>query len=278
MMQPNQDDFVRIIKALRPYLDQLVIGGAWCHRLLHFHLLATPPQFTPLMSEDADIVTPEQLPRRSPSIAEALKAAGFRPSFTGSDRLPVTKYYPHENAKGLYVEFIAPLRGGGYTRKGEPDDILMVSGITAAKLRYVELLLFDPWQLDLTERHGFHVGGDSIVVQVANPTSYLAQKVLTLGRRQNPLKKPKDALYIYDTLTMFGDAFPALCAQGLRVLQQLPSKTQREFHQQRTQLFQDEALLLQVSDIAAATGRANPPSPTTIAAVCMLGLERIFAP
>jgi hypothetical protein len=111
---------------------------------------------------------------------------------------------------GLYVEFIAPLRGGGHTRTGAPDDTLSIAGITAARLRYVDLLLFEPWQLELTPGTGFELGADKLAVHVANAASYLAQKVLTLGRRQHPAKRFKDALYIHDTLTMFGDALSHL--------------------------------------------------------------------
>jgi hypothetical protein len=275
MKLPDQDGFSRIVKALEPYLDELVIVGAWCHRLLHFHPFALPPTHTPLMSDDTDLATPEQLPPREPSIAEALAAAGFRPSFSGSDRLPVSRYYPDDD-KGLYVEFIAPLWGGGHTRAGDPDDTLALAGITAARLRYVELLLFEPWQLELTPERGFEVGTDKLTVRAANVASYLAQKVLTLKRRQGPEKRFKDTLYIHDTLAMFGDALSDVREQGARVLAQLPPKTQREFHTLRTELFRDQGLLLKASDIAAATGRANPPSSATIGAVCTMGLEMIF--
>lgn len=275
---PNQDGFVKIVRALGPYLDELVIVGAWCHRLLHFHPAATPPPFAPLMSEDTDVATPERLAPRSPSIAERLKAAGFRADLTGSDQLPVSKYYPDEDGKGIYVEFIAPLRGAAYTRSGEPDDTLDIAGITASKLRYVELLLFEPSKFALTETDGFEVGADTITLQVANPASYLAQKVLTLARRQFATKRSKDVLYIHDTLTMFGGSFADLRAEGARVLDQLPKKTQGEFHRLREELFRHEALLSQAAAIAQATGRANPPSTSTIAEVCTVGLDSIFAP
>jgi hypothetical protein len=276
MKLPNQDGFSRIVQALGPYLDELVIVGAWCHRLLHFHPLAIPPAHAPLMSEDADVATPERLPVRRPSIGEALAAARFKPDFTGSDLLPVSKYYPDEDDRGLYLEFIAPLRGSGRTRTGDPDVTLAISGITAARLRYVELLLFEPWRLELTQGIGFEIGADKLTVRVANAASYLAQKVLTLGRRPNLEKRSKDALYIHDTLTMFGDTLSSLRDQGERVLAQLPSRTRRELRALRTRLFRDPALLLAASDIAAAAGRANPPSPATIEAVCTVGLETIF--
>lgn len=276
MTAANQEDFLRVVRALGPYLDQLVFVGAWSHRLLQFHNLATAPSFTPLMTEDADVATPERLQARSTSLDTALAAGGFKARLSG-DQLPVTKYYPDGDENGLYVEFIAPLRGSGYTRKGDPDDILAVAGITAQKLRYVELLLFEPWRLHLSEQQGFNVGSDEAVIQVANPASYLAQKVLTLNRRPNGAKRPKDALYIHDTLAMFGNEFDALREQGARVLQLLPPKTQREFQELRAALFRDKALVVRAAGIAAATGRANPPTADTIATVCTLGLEKIFA-
>jgi hypothetical protein len=278
MKLPNQDGFVRAVKALSPYLDDLVVAGAWCHRLLHFHPLARPPSFAPLMSEDADVVTPEQLAPRSPSIAEALAAAGFRPSLSGTGQLPVSRYYPDRDDEGFYLEFIAPLRGGGHTRRGEVDDTLAISGILASKLRHVQLLLFEPWRCELSRRQGFEIGGEDVAVLVASPASYLAQKVLALERRKHPAKKSKDALYIHDTLMMFGDALPGFRDQAARVLQQLPPRTRKAFHELRAALFRDHALLVVAADIAAATGRASPPSPVTIGAVCALGLEQLFGP
>lgn len=278
MTRSNEEDFVRVVRALQPYLDQLVFVGAWCHRLLQFHSLATAPSFAPLMTEDADVATPERLQTRSQSLDTALIAGGFQARLSGDGQLPVTKYYRQGDENGLYVEFIAPLRGSGYTRKGEPDDILAVAGITAQKLRYVELLLFEPWKLQCSKERGFDVGTDDVVIQIANPASYLAQKLLTLDRRQHGPKRPKDALYIHDTLMMFGATFGALREQGTRVLQLLPPKTRREFQELRTVLFQDKALLVRAAAIAAATGRANPPGADTIATVCTVGLEQIFAP
>jgi hypothetical protein len=274
---PNQAGFVKIVRALGPYLDELVIVGAWCHRLLHFHPLATPPPFPPLMSEDTDVATPERLLPRSPSMGERLQAAGFRASLSGSGPVPASKFYPEDDDKGLYLEFIAPLRGAAYTRTGEPNDTLAIAGITAAKLRYVELLLFEPWKFDLTEQDGFGVGTEAISLQVANPASYLAQKVLAVHRRQQAAKKPKDVLYVHDTLAMFGSSFAELRAQAASVLELLPAATLREFHRLRVELFRDDALLIQAAEIASATGRASPPSASTIATVCSLGLENVFA-
>jgi len=230
------------------------------------------------MTEDADVATPDRLPSRSPNLDEALTAAGFKAHLSGDGKLPVTKYYPEGEENGLYIEFVAQLQGSGYTRRGEPNDIVGVSSVTAQKLRHVDLLLFEPWDLELSARRGFNVGADTIVVRVANPASYLFQKVLTLRKRKTPTKQSKDTLYIHDTLSMFGSSFDQLREQAARVLDRLANKTRREFHELRTALFQDRALVVGAERTAAATGRANPPSAGTIAAVCTAGLERILAP
>jgi hypothetical protein len=276
-MSPDQEGFVRIVTALGPYRDQLVFVGAWCHRLLQFHRLATPPAFEPVMTEDADVATPDWLPSRSVTLEEALAAGGFKARLSGDRKLPVTKYYPNGDENGLYIEFVSQLQGSGYTRSGELNDILVVSGVTAQKLRHVDLLLFEPWELELSKQREFDIETDAPVVRVANPASYLAQKVLTLRKRRTPGKQSKDGLYIHDTLAMFGSSFTTLREQAGRVLELLAPKNRREFHELRVALFQDKALMVGAERTASATGRANSPSADTIATVCTVGLEQIFS-
>ncbi len=153
-----------------------------------------------------------------------------------------------------------------------------MAGISAQKLRYVELLLFEPWTLRLTGQLGFPSGGAELPILVANPSSYLAQKVLSLHRRRSGPKRPKDALYIHDTLVMFGAELATLRDEAARVLQLLPPATRREFQALRVSLFQNSALLVEAAMIAKATGRANPPSPDRLANVCMAGLAQMFEP
>src|ERR1043165_8999239 len=111
MKLPAQDELSRIVHAIGPYLDQLVFVGAWCHRLLQLHPLATPLSFEPLMTEDADVATPDRLPSRVPNLDGALAAGGFKARLSGDGRLPVTKYYPDGDEHGLYIEFVAHLNG-----------------------------------------------------------------------------------------------------------------------------------------------------------------------
>jgi len=273
---PDQPAFARVVSALRPYLNDLVIAGAWAHRLFHLHPLATPPGFPPIMSEDADVATREKLPVREKPISDLLKAAGFKEELEGSGPSPVTSYHLSDEAGGLYVEFIAPLRGSGMTRSGAPDDTAWVAGVTASKLRFVELLFFEPWSVKLTEKDGFPVGDEAIDVGVASPCSYLAQKVLTINRRKREEKRAKDLLYVHDTLNIFGASLFDFRDQAGRVLAELSPTTRREFHRLRRDLFADRDLLVAASEMAAATGRPNPPSANAMATIGRAGLQAIF--
>lgn len=45
----------RLVDALRPWLNHLVIVGGWAHRLHRFHPWASPPAYRPLRTQDADV-------------------------------------------------------------------------------------------------------------------------------------------------------------------------------------------------------------------------------
>jgi hypothetical protein len=80
------------MKALGPYLDELVVVGGWAHRLYELHAMARSPGFEPLMTEDADIAAPGKMQKKGESIAALLKSEGFAESFFGEDRPPVSEY------------------------------------------------------------------------------------------------------------------------------------------------------------------------------------------
>lgn len=83
--------FARLIDALRPWLDHLVIVGGWAHRLHRFTPLAGAPGYRPVTTRDADLAfgTRHSL---TGDIATALKAAGFEQEVSGDDIPPVTAY------------------------------------------------------------------------------------------------------------------------------------------------------------------------------------------
>jgi hypothetical protein len=60
-------------------------------------------------------------------------------------------------------------------------------------LRHIEILLSHPWSVDLRK----------VSVRIANPVSFLAQKILIHGKRDRQ-DRAKDIRYTHDTLEVFG--------------------------------------------------------------------------
>jgi len=56
MQLDEREAFSRLVLALRPYLDRLVIVGGWAHRLFALHELARPVNFAPLMKQSKDLL------------------------------------------------------------------------------------------------------------------------------------------------------------------------------------------------------------------------------
>ena len=82
--------------------------------------------------------------------------------------------------------------------------IASASGITAQKMRHLELLLVSPWDLRIRPGKEIPIAAD-VELFVANPTSFIVQKLLIHSDRP-PRKKAQDILYIHDTLELFGGA------------------------------------------------------------------------
>jgi hypothetical protein len=70
---PDTDSFNRLVAALEPWLDQIVIVGGWAHQLYRLH-------------PDTDIAMPAKLPVTGQDIRKRLLAEGFAEEFMGDDR------------------------------------------------------------------------------------------------------------------------------------------------------------------------------------------------
>lgn len=144
--------FARLIEALRPWLDNLVLVGGWAHRMYRLHPLAHSPAYQPLTTRDADLAFSAETVLRG-SIRDALRAAGFHEELLGDDNPPAVHYRLGEEDAGFYGEFLVPLQGSGVKRSGKRDATVSKAGITAQKLRYVELLLVEPWSVDVGRKY-----------------------------------------------------------------------------------------------------------------------------
>ena len=208
-MTAERDDekFAQLVDALGPYLDSVVIVGGWAHRLFRSHPLAQALSYTPLMTRDTDVALPAGIAADKENLRERLLARGFHEEFLGDDRPPVTHYQLGDTDAGFYAEFLTPLVGGEFKRDDTRDVTATIAGVTAQKLRYLEVLLIAPWTVTLTA--GSSARQLPTRVNIANPVSYIVQKLLVSGKRK-PSERAKDVLYIHDTLELFAGALPDL--------------------------------------------------------------------
>jgi len=177
-MNGVQDPFSRLVVALDPWLDQVVIVGGWAHQLYRRHPAAQELDYPPLTTLDTDVAVPLKLPVREQDIRARLLAHGFTEESLGNDRPQATHYYLGDEASGFYVEFLTPLIGGEYDRKGRRKATTEVAGVSSQRLRHVELLLHHPWSID------FKSDEFAGMIQIANPVSFVAQKVLIHEERE----------------------------------------------------------------------------------------------
>ncbi len=116
---------------------------------------------------------------------------------------PATHYHLRGETFGFYAEFLTPLVGSEYDRKHKRKAITEVAGASTQQLRHIELLLISPWSI-LVQHAEL-----SARIRIANPTAFLAQKIL-IHRRRERQDRAKDIMYMRDTLEVFGARLPDL--------------------------------------------------------------------
>lgn len=200
------DAFVRLAIALQPWRHQIVFAGGWAYRLYRQHPLAIIPPYDALYTRDADVALGDKEAFEG-NIKEALAKAGFQEELESEFRPPVSKYTLGKEEQGFYVEFLTTLRGSGIRRSGEYDATTELAGVIAQKLRYMDLLLIDPWHVSLAADANSTEALDRL--QIPNPVAFIAQKLLIHDKRKKE-KKPQDLLYIHDTLELFGSRIDVL--------------------------------------------------------------------
>ncbi|MEX2264436.1 MAG: GSU2403 family nucleotidyltransferase fold protein [Bryobacteraceae bacterium] len=256
-----------MVVALEPWLEQVVIIGGWAHQLYRRHPSAQELDYPPLMTLDTDIAVPLKLPIREPDIRARLLAHGFVEEFLGDDRPPTTHYHLGDEASGFYVEFLTPLIGGGYDRKRRRKATAEVAGVASQQLRHVELLLHHPWSIDFESREF------AAMIQIANPVSFVAQKVLIHDERERE-DRAKDILYMRDTLEVFGARL-----HELRELWRLIVAPQLHARNARIVSKASEVLFGNLSDDirrAAQISEQRGLSPEAIREACQYGFIQVF--
>lgn len=274
MESDGRDEFCRLIDALRPALGKVVIAGGWAHRLHRLMPDARPMRYPPLATDDVDVVLEQDHTGRAPDLKAALRDAGFTEDFSGNAQPAVTYYQLGSESEGFYAEFLTPLRGGTHRRDGTPDDTEKIQGINAQKLRHLELLLIEPWQVEISQRTGFEQA-EAALVLVPNPVSFIVQKLLVHFERK-PEKRSGDLLYIHDTIEVFSPVLDGLAELWRTIVApSLSSKAHRELTDTIGTVFGS------VTDTLRNAARIMPTrrmDPQVMQRVCSEGLNRILRP
>lgn len=194
--------FSKFIVALEPWLGEVVLVGGWAHRLYRLDPRARKLDYLPLTTLDGDVALPRKLKREESTMRKHLLEAGFEEEFIGEDHPPATHYH-YGKGGGFYAEFLAPLEGSEYDRHGKRKATKEVGGVSSQLLRYIEILLLSSWKVELGEENGYAISPKR-TVQIANPASFPAQKIL-IHEQRDYKDKAKDLLYMHDTIEVFSE-------------------------------------------------------------------------
>ena len=140
------------------------------------------------------------------------------------------------------------------------------------RLRHVDLLLRAPWTVVLSAADGFPFAEGKQVL-VANPVTFLAQKVLVHTKR-NRSERAKDILYIHDTLETFG-------ARIVDLRSEWTNKIRSRLHARSVRLveYAADTLFGAISDSvreASRVAHGRTLSPESIREVCSFGFKQVF--
>jgi hypothetical protein len=266
------EPFAKFVEALDPWLGQVVLVGGWAHRLYRLDSRARKLPYLPLTTLDGDVAIPTKLKVEESSVRKRLLDAGFREEFVGEDRPPATHYH-YGQESGFYVEFLSPLVGSEYDRKGKRKATKEVGGISSQQLRYIEILMMEPWKLSLGEQDGYPFSPAKTVL-AANPTSFIAQKIL-IHRERDYRDRAKDLLYMHDTIELFSEHLEDLRRVYLTNLQpNLHRNRKTELENATERLFGKVTDTVREASLMAAGRRLDPEALSETGSA---GLEEIFS-
>src|SRR5579862_3312405 len=268
---PELEAFSKFIAAIEPWLGEVVLAGGWAHRLYRLDPRARKLDYLPLTTLDGDVAVPPKLRKEESTVRKRLLEAGFEEEFVGEDRPPATHYH-YGKGGGFYAEFLAPLEGSEYDRHGKRKATKEVGGVSSQLLRYIEILLISPWKIELGEENGY-VLSPKQTVQIANPASFLAQKIL-IHEQRDYKDKAKDVLYMHDTIEVF--------SENLEALQTLfRNDVAPKLHRRRVAELEaaSDKLFGKVEDTireAARMGTGRKLTPERLVEVGQAGLKEVF--
>jgi hypothetical protein len=265
--------FARLVEALDPWLDRVVIIGGWAHRLYRLHPLAQPLDYEPLVTFDTDIAVPLDLPATGEQLRARLLERDFREELMGDMQPPAAHYRVESGDNSFYAEFLTPLEGSEVKRGGRRDVTARVSGISVQKLRHLELLLQNPWDVMIAPATGYPTPGVRRIL-IPNAAAFLVQKILIHEKRDRD-RRAKDILYIHDTIEMFGGNLPA-------IREQWQTNFRPALHAKAISAVERavEEYFREVNDTireAARIATGRNLTPEMVRELCALGWQQIFS-
>lgn len=262
--------FAKLVQALAPWRQQLIFIGGWGHRLHRMDPRANRPDYQPVFTRDTDLAFANREPIAG-DIKLALSAQGFQEELRGDHRPPAAHYTLGDEAGGFYAEFLTPLAGSGRRRSGEADATLNKAGISAQKIRHLDVLLVDPWVISIGPQQGVPLSAPT-QVRVAHPLCFMVQKFLIQPHRPAH-KKAQDVLYIYDTIELFGAQLDDFNAHWHERVAPALGRGANEVQKLSTQTF------AQVTDTlrdAARIPADRTLSPQQIQATCQYAFQQML--
>lgn len=225
--------FVRAIKALKPYLDDLVCIGGCANALYRYHPWSTTTSLHGIGTYDLDLAVEQRVPiRNGVSLADIMEGIETEPETFGSENDPVIKYRPKDKDIAAEIEFLCDAGGakGGRAQKQVPVSIPVQDELYAQPLRYLDVLLRNPWTIQpgtiagLSDLRG-------LTLQIPNPTAYIMQKVLIQSQGRKREAMAKDFYYMFEISVLFRDAHNRLADEYQRLIHWIPAKWSKRFRE-----------------------------------------------
>ena len=185
----------RALKALRPYLGDLVLCGAWAWYL--YRRCLAPDRWVPAeFTRDLDCIGKERLPVRGDPLLNRLANSAFVWVPRGPETPPVAHFaWPDPKRADVEIEFLAPSRGDG-TR----EIVELQPGLTAQALRHLEILTDSPLVLAIDDRsplpEELEFRGSVRLPKIGH---FVIQKALIHKDRRRE-KQVKDIFYVFDLI------------------------------------------------------------------------------
>ncbi|MDP2153874.1 MAG: GSU2403 family nucleotidyltransferase fold protein [Methylotenera sp.] len=266
------DALAKLVHALSPWREHLVFIGGWAHRVHRLDLRANKLEYQPVFTRDTDLAFDRSAPIVG-DIKAALIQHGFKEQLTGEHMPPVAHYTLGDENGGFYAEFLTPLIGSGVKRSGAQDATMLMAGISAQKIRYLDILLVDPWLITLDPKSGVPLAS-SMDVLVANPLCFMIQKFLIQEYRP-AAKQAQDVLYIFDTIELFGALLDDFSEKWKTIISPtLGDKLSRKV------LTLSKATFSNVNDVirnAALIPQNRNLTPEQIQLTCQIAFEQILS-